>query len=93
MTRPYTAALPLNGLERTVMRRYEIDDLRLFFENNLKFLKILEVEIMKLPLSWIQDYVDIEGITSKVSRHAMSDTMVEHFTARENIQMLLQAKY
>lgn len=27
------------GLERTVMRRYEIDDLRLFFENNLKFLK------------------------------------------------------
>lgn len=27
------------GLERTVMRRFEIDDLRLFFENNLRFLK------------------------------------------------------
>lgn len=27
------------GLERVVMRRYSIDDLRLFFENDLKFLK------------------------------------------------------
>lgn len=27
------------GLERTVMRRYKIDDLRLFYENNLRFLK------------------------------------------------------
>lgn len=27
------------GLERVAMRRYDIDDLRLFFENDLKFLK------------------------------------------------------
>ena len=27
------------GLERVVMRRYSIDDLRLFFENDLRFLK------------------------------------------------------
>ncbi len=27
------------GLERTVMRRFDIDDLRLFYENNLRFLK------------------------------------------------------
>ncbi len=27
------------GLERMVMRKYKIDDLRLFYENNLKFLK------------------------------------------------------
>ena len=26
------------GLERIVMRRYTIDDLRLFFENDMKFL-------------------------------------------------------
>ena len=27
------------GLERIVMRRYNIDDLRLFFENDLRFLQ------------------------------------------------------
>ena len=27
------------GLERITMRRYGIDDLRLFFENDLRFLK------------------------------------------------------
>ncbi|MCH5188272.1 MAG: phenylalanine--tRNA ligase subunit alpha, partial [Oscillospiraceae bacterium] len=27
------------GLERIVMRKYDIDDLRLFFENDLRFLK------------------------------------------------------
>ena len=27
------------GLERVVMRRYNIDDLRLFYENDVRFLK------------------------------------------------------
>ena len=27
------------GLERLVMRSYDIDDLRLFFENDVRFLK------------------------------------------------------
>ena len=28
------------GLERIAMRRYDIDDLRLFFENDVRFLKL-----------------------------------------------------
>ena len=27
------------GLERVVMRRYNIDDIRLFYENDVRFLK------------------------------------------------------
>jgi phenylalanyl-tRNA synthetase alpha chain len=27
------------GLERVVMRRYQIDDMRLFYENDVRFLK------------------------------------------------------
>jgi len=40
-TSRYTASLGL-GVERVAMLKYGIDDLRKFFENDLRFLSILE---------------------------------------------------
>jgi phenylalanyl-tRNA synthetase beta chain len=50
---------------------------------------------MKLPLSWIQDYVDIEGITPREYQGAltMSGTMVEGILQQgENIQNVVTGK-
>ena len=40
------------------MVRHGIDDIRLFYENDLRFLE--QFARMKVPLSWLREYVDVE---------------------------------
>ena len=51
------------GIERLAMLRYGVNDLRLFFENDLRFLAqfagLSRAYAMKLPLSWLRDWVDV----------------------------------
>ena len=47
------------GIERLAMLRYRVNDLRLFFENDLRFLaSFAGGRRVKLPLSWLREWVD-----------------------------------
>ncbi len=41
-SKEYTGLAFGMGIERIAMLKYQIDDLRLFFENDLRFLKLFE---------------------------------------------------
>ncbi len=45
------------GIERVAILRYQVDDIRLFFENDLRFLEQFPVP-MRLLVSWLRDFVD-----------------------------------
>ena len=48
------------GIERLAMLRYGVNDLRLFFDNDLRFLATFAGgAAMKLPLSWLRDWVEL----------------------------------
>ena len=44
------------GIDRLTMLRYDVNDLRLFFENDLRFLQA--VLLMKISLQWLGEWVD-----------------------------------
>ena len=46
------------GIDRLAMLRYGVNDLRLFFDNDLRFLKQFRtLQRMKLPYGWLADWV------------------------------------
>ena len=47
------------GIDRLAMLRYGVNDLRLFFENDLRFLGQFRGVGMKLPLSWLREWVEV----------------------------------
>ena len=48
------------GIDRLAMLRYGVNDLRLFFENDLRFLRQFRAaERMKFPYSWLREWVDV----------------------------------
>ena len=53
------------GVERTSLLKLGVDDLRLFFENDLRFLSQFRVGerggVMKLPLSWLNEFVTLDA--------------------------------
>ena len=51
------------GLERIVMRRYNINDLRLLFEKRPAFSQpvLRRKKIMNLSVNWLNDFVDIKN--------------------------------
>ena len=45
------------GIDRLTMLRYDVNDLRLFFENDLRFLEAVRLT-MKISLHWLREWVD-----------------------------------
>ena len=46
------------GIDRLAMLRYGVNDLRLFFENDLRFLRQFRtLQRMKIPYGWLADWV------------------------------------
>ena len=50
------------GVERIAMLKYEIDDIRLFFDNDLRFLQQFgrPARSVKISYRWLQEFVDTE---------------------------------
>ena len=55
------------GIERVAMLKWEVDDIRLFYENDLRFLEQFG-PLMKVLLSWIRDFVDVPGTAEEIGR-------------------------
>jgi tRNA-binding EMAP/Myf-like protein len=72
------------GVERIAMLKYGISDIRLFFENDVRFLKQLGSEgglSMLVSYKWLQDYVDIPwGPEELAERLTMAGLEVEGLT-------------
>ena len=47
------------GMERVAMLKYGVDDIRLFYENDLRFLE--QFPRMKVLVSWLREFVDVRG--------------------------------
>ncbi len=61
------------GVERIAMLRYGVDDLRLFFDNDLRFLRQFHeagVASMKLSEAWVREWVEPEGVDRRRSPSA-----------------------
>ena len=54
------------GIERVAMVRHGIDDIRLFYENDLRFLE--QFRVVRLPLSWLREYVPFEAEPRRLAR-------------------------
>ena len=78
------------GLERIALLKYEIDDMRLLYENDIRILKTVlrrkmkdtkGVRMMNTSLSWIKAYVPDLDVTAQEYTDAMtlSGTKVEGF--------------
>ena len=77
------------GLDRLTTIKYDVDDLRLLFENDEGFRAVLTGHYacvpnifwrrrMLIPVNWLKDYVDIDtDIESLAEAMTMSGTMVE----------------
>ena len=52
------------GIERIAMLKYGIDDIRLFYENDLRFLE--QFPRMKVLLSWLREFVDVPGSAEEI---------------------------
>lgn len=48
------------GVERIAMLLYGINDLRLFFEDDVRFLEQFQEELMKASLQWMNEYVPVD---------------------------------
>ena len=65
------------GVERMAMLKYGINDIRLFYENDVRFLES-NFKIMKLSLNWLKDYIDPKLSTDElVERLTMAGLEVE----------------
>ena len=52
------------GIERTAQLRYGIAGIRAFWENDLRFLQAVP---MKIPLSWLREYVRVDATTAEIA--------------------------
>ena len=55
------------GIERVALLKWGVEDIRLFYENDLRFLE--QFGLMKVLLSWIREFVDIDE-SAEDDRHA-----------------------
>ena len=53
------------GLERVAMLKYGVDDIRLFYENDLRFLE--QFPRYEDPLSWLREFVDVPGTPEEIA--------------------------
>ena len=58
------------GIERVAMLKYGVDDIRLFYENDLRFLE--QFPRMKVLLSWLREFVDVPGTPRRSPRRCRS---------------------
>ena len=67
------------GIERIAMLKHGIPDLRLFYENDLRFLEQFGRRLMRVPLDWLQRVLRPAASTSRelAERLAMTGTEVE----------------
>ena len=56
------------GIERVAMLKYGVDDIRLFYENDLRFLEQFPLS-MKILLSWLREFVDVPGTAEEIAAH------------------------
>ena len=49
-----------SGIERVAMLRYGVDDIRLFYENDLRFLEQFPLLECRSCVSWLRDFVDVD---------------------------------
>ena len=56
------------GIERIAMIRYGINDIRLFYENDVRFLNSFRP--MKVTLNWLKQYVDFNWSPEELARAA-----------------------
>ena len=54
------------GIERVAMLKYGVDDIRLFYENDLRFLEQFP-HWMKVLLSWLRDFVDVAASPEEIA--------------------------
>ncbi len=55
------------GIDRLAMLRYGVNDLRLFFENDLRFLRQFRaLQRMKVPYSWLAEWVPVPWQASEL---------------------------
>ena len=58
------------GIERVAMLKWDVDDIRLFYENDLRFLEQFgPAELMRcreVVLSWIREFVDVPGTPEEI---------------------------
>ncbi len=53
------------GIERVAMLKYGVDDIRLFYENDLRFLE--QFPAMKVLVSWLREFVDVPGTPDEIA--------------------------
>ena len=59
------------GIDRLAMLRYGVNDLRLFFENDLRFLRQFRAfERMKIPYGWLAEWVKVPVAARRSSARA-----------------------
>ena len=56
------------GLERLAMLLYGIDDIRYFYQNDLRFLKQFRLSPVKISLNWLKDYVALDAPVDELTR-------------------------
>ena len=49
------------GLERIAMLRYGIDEIKTFFDGDVRFLRAVLRPPMRAPLSWIRDFTPVDA--------------------------------